>query len=754
MSAPSAPRAAIGRGRLRAFATVHDGHDGGWLLPGSLVLRTIAAAVLAVLLAGGASAWLVARAAQQDALQRLMDRQTDEVEAIARLLSSKIEQNQRVLATVAESIPVSMIDAPDALDSLLRQGLPAARIFDALQIARRDGSLSLQWQNGRPHDGAELDPAERDQLRRTLLEGKPLVSGVIGAGPADGRVMFTLPLRGAEEGGVQGALAGTLRLQSQGLLPPSMALPARADSRLVVFARDGTILAHPDPARVLGPVRSEAGLAQVYDRALQGGQAAVVGRGFSEVVAGQVVSVAGLPLPQWLVARVSDSRADLDALAGARQRGAVRAAAATAGIALLAALAIAVLAQPLARLRRRAERAGGQGLPDDDAPWPGGTGEVDAIARACRTLGDRHTALQSRADVLQDQFQAVLDHAPAGIVITRAGLLEVVGLEACRMLGYEPHELQGQPARLLYMSDAAYADLGRRVRAEFAAHGAFDGDVCFVRKDGGAVWARVLGRAVRGGGAPEPGGTVWMLEDLTAAREARKQEDWSAGHDPLTQLANREAFQQRLHALLSDRAPRPFAAPPGRHGEAVPPPQAPAAALGAMGVAAVHATASAEGASPPPSPEEGAGVMLFLDLDHFTVVNAIAGHDAGDDVLRHVGRLIENQVRHVGWAARLGGDEFAVVLPGCPLARGLAIATQLCAAVHAWEPAYNGRAYTLGVSIGLVPLGGGIYDVSGVLHAADMACYEAKRAGRNRVEVRWLYPEGPAALPVGGTDTA
>ncbi|MDA8454511.1 diguanylate cyclase [Acidovorax sp. GBBC 3334] len=745
MSAPSAPPAAIGRGRLRAFATVHDGHDGGWLLPGPLVLRIIVAAVLAVLLAGGVSAWLVARAAQQDALQRLMDRQTDEVEAIARLLSSKIEQNQRVLATVAESIPVSMIDAPDALDALLRQGLPAARIFDALQIARRDGSLSLQWQNGRPHDGADLDPAERDQLRRTLLEGKPLVSGVIGTGPADGRVMFTLPLRGAEDGGVQGALAGTLRLQSQGLLPPSMALPARADSRLVVFARDGTILAHPDPARVLGPVRSEAGLAQVYDRALQGGQAAVVGRGFSEVVAGQVVSVAGLPLPQWLVARVSDSRADLDALAGARQRGAVRAAAATAGAALLAALAIAILAQPLARLRRRAERAGGQGLPDDDAPWPGGTGEVDVIGRACRTLGDRHTALQSRADVLQDQFQAVLDHAPAGIVITRAGLLEVVGLEACRMLGYEPHELQGQPARLLYLSDAAYADLGRRVRAEFAAHGAFDGDVCFVRKDGGAVWARVLGRAVRGGGAPGAGGTVWMLEDLTAAREARKQEDWSAGHDPLTQLANREAFQQRLHVLLSDRAPRPFAAAPGRHGEAAP---------GIGGGVPVRVPSSAEAPNPPQVLEEGAGVVLFLDLDHFTVVNAIAGHDAGDDVLRHVGRLIENQVRHVGWAARLGGDEFAVVLPGCPLARGLAIATQLCAAVHAWEPAYNGRAYTLGVSIGLVPLGGGVYDVSGVLHAADMACYEAKRAGRNRVEVRWLHPEGSAPPPASGRDTA
>ncbi|CAM3782531.1 diguanylate cyclase domain-containing protein [Paracidovorax anthurii] len=706
------------RTRLRAFATVHDeGHEGRWALPGTLVLRTIAIAVLAVLLAGGLSAWLVARAAQQDTLHRLVDRQTDEVEAIARLLSSKIEQSQRVLATVAEGITPAMLESPEPLDGLLRQGLPGARFFDAMQIARQDGRLSLQWQNGRPQQGGELEPQERDQLRRTLLEGKPLVSGVIGSGPSDGRVMFTLPLHRADGGSVAGALAGTLRLQSQGLLPPSMALPARADSRLVVFARDGTILSHPDPSRVLGQVRDEPGLAQVYERALQGGQAVVAGRGFSEVLPEHVVSVAGLPLPQWLVARVSDSRSALQPLAGARQVGAWRAAAAATLVALLAAAGIALLAQPLARLCRRAARAAGPGMPDD-APWPSGRGEVDALAHACRSLIDERRRVQRRADVLQDHFQAVLDHAPAGIVITRAGGLEVVGLEACRMLGYEPHELLGQPARMLYASDAAYAHVGRRVRAEFEAHGAFDGDVCFVRKDGGAIWARVLGRALRDGAPPDAASTVWMLEDLTAAREARRQQNWPAGHDPLTQLANREAFQQRLHTLLADRAQRPFGAPPG-HQDGAPAP-------------------APDAQDPAHAGEPAEGVMLFLDLDHFTVVNAIAGHDAGDDVLRHVGRLIENQVRHVGWAARLGGDEFAVVLPSCTIARGRAIAEQLCAAIRAWEPWYQGRSYTLGVSIGMVPLDGHVYDVTAVLHAADMACYEAKRAGRDRVEVRAL----------------
>ncbi|WP_210725988.1 hypothetical protein, partial [Modicisalibacter radicis] len=157
MTRPTAAPVAA-RMRLRPFATVHDGREGGWHMPGPLVLRIIAAAVVAVLLAGGLGAWLVARSAQHAALERLMERQADEVEAVALLLSSKIEQNQRVLATLAESIPAALLESPGALDVVLRQGLPAARFFDALQIARRDGSLSLQWQNGRLHEGAQLDP--------------------------------------------------------------------------------------------------------------------------------------------------------------------------------------------------------------------------------------------------------------------------------------------------------------------------------------------------------------------------------------------------------------------------------------------------------------------------------------------------------------------------------------------------------------------------------------------------------------------
>ena len=93
-------------------------------------------------------------------------------------------------------------------------------------------------------------------------------------------------------------------------------------------------------------------------------------------------------------------------------------------------------------------------------------------------------------------------------------------------------------------------------------------------------------------------------------------------------------------------------------------------------------------------------------------------------------------MRQSGWVARLGGDEFAVVLPGCSHAHGMAVAEQLRAAVQGWEPVYQGRSFTLGVSIGMVALDDGLQDVAAVLHAADMACYDAKRAGRNQVARR------------------
>ncbi|MCB1978519.1 MAG: diguanylate cyclase [Burkholderiaceae bacterium] len=670
----------------------------GWALPGPLALRLAALLIGTALVAGAASGSIATRAAADEALQRVMRQQADEVQTLARVFASKIEQSQKVLRTVASGITPQMLSTPYSLEWLLRQGLPAVQFFDTMQVARADGTVSVNLQYGMQGEAAALEPSEREALRRTLIDGKPVVSELVGNRAGDARVMFTQPLHGAD-GSLSGVLAGSIRLQSQGLLPASIAPPEHAGSRLVVFSADGTILSHPDPRRVLGKVSEEPGLAQAYQALALHPEAAASAR--TEVVPGFVVSLATMPLPQWTVARVSEVQALLAPLEGTQRTAWWLAVLAVGLTAVLGALLSLWQMQPLARLRERALELSQQGDAEDSlAPAPGWGDEVGTLARLLDGFVQERSGQALRDGALTGSLQAILDHAPVGIVITRAGRLSMLGRQAAQMLGYTTEELIGRPVRALYGSDAAWSQGEARARAAFAAHGAFDGDLCFARKDGSPVWARVQGRAAEAPGMSA--GIVWILEELTAVHEARRQRRHERLHDPITGLPDRRAFEERLRGVLLGR----------------------------------DEIVAAQG-------ELLCGVVMYLDLDHFTVVNDIAGHSAGDDVLEHVARLLEAQVRQAGWVARLGGDEFVVVLPNCSAAHGLAVAEQLRAAVRAWEPVYGGRSFTLGVSIGLVPLTSQLRDVAAVLRAADMACYAAKRAGRNCVFT-------PAGLPEAG----
>lgn len=129
---------------------------------------------------GGLSAWLASRASEREAIRRVVGQQTEEVEVMARLLASKIEQSQKVLRTVADGITPEMLNSPSSLEWLLQQGLPAVQFFDSMQVARQDGELRVNLHSGRLEEAANLDPAERDALRRTLTGGKPLVSELVG----------------------------------------------------------------------------------------------------------------------------------------------------------------------------------------------------------------------------------------------------------------------------------------------------------------------------------------------------------------------------------------------------------------------------------------------------------------------------------------------------------------------------------------------------------------------------------------------
>jgi len=191
-------------------------------------------------------------------------------------------------------------------------------------------------------------------------------------------------------------------------------------------------------------------------------------------------------------------------------------------------------------------------------------------------------------------------------------------------------------------------------------------------------------------------GMVVVFRDVTEARRMQKRIAYQASHDSLTGLVNRCEFERRLQELVTD---------PGK-------------------ACSPHA-------------------LCYLDLDQFKVVNDTCGHVAGDELLRQLASILRTVVRDSDTLARLGGDEFGVLLPNCGPRNAHDIAAKLLEAVQEFRFVWEGSTFTLGASIGLVPIDASGEDNQTLLGAADAACYAAKEGGRNRVHI---YTSGDTDL--------
>jgi diguanylate cyclase (GGDEF)-like protein/PAS domain S-box-containing protein len=184
-------------------------------------------------------------------------------------------------------------------------------------------------------------------------------------------------------------------------------------------------------------------------------------------------------------------------------------------------------------------------------------------------------------------------------------------------------------------------------------------------------------------------GTVIVLYDVSALREHAARLAYQATHDELTDIYNRREFERRLAALLDE------------------------------GVC-------------DPRDHPGHSVM-FLDLDQFKVVNDTCGHSTGDELIRQVCSVLKKTLRSSDIVARLGGDEFGVVLPHCAGAHAWQLAESMREAIAAIRFTGAGCVVQTSVSIGLVADAASLSCVKEVMKAADVACYMAKKKGRNRV---------------------
>lgn len=120
--------------------------------------------------------------------------------------------------------------------------------------------------------------------------------------------------------------------------------------------------------------------------------------------------------------------------------------------------------------------------------------------------------------------------------------------------------------------------------------------------------------------------------------------------------------------------------------------------------------------------------IMMLDVDHFKRFNDDFGHQTGDDVLIQVGKLLAHAVRTTDFASRYGGEEFIVILPNSTLDEAMPIAQRICdeIAQYAWPQ----RQVTISIGVATYH---GQEEIQDLIAQADMALYQAKAAGRNRV---------------------
>ncbi len=649
---------------------------------GSLKLRLALTGIVLIGLSVAFTVFLVLRDMGERTERAILDTQLGDAERLASVLSSRLVSLQLGMRSAAAGIPIDALDDPQAVIDFLQNRLVLRTQFDSIFVAAPDGRL-LAIADAKGIRDPGINVADRAYFRKTLDEARPMVSEpVVGRAAGEPLIVLTMPVPG-KQGGIAAVMGCSLKLATRALLGDLTRSGSSEYDPVTTIITDsmGRIISHPDRQWILRDAQTEPRIAAAVERWVSQGRP-VEPQGSAKRVGEQVVAMAGVPNSDWVVFRTAPAEVLLGGPAAGRRQalwiGAV-VALIGGGIILLATL---LMLRPLRRLEQRALRL----LDDDlaaDEGWPQVGGELGALSRVFRHVMQQRAASQKSSAELFAKMQAVMGNAPVGIAFTRLGQFELVSAQFNRMFGHDGDQLVGRPTHLICTSEEEHKALGIRVAAAFGAGQMFDDEVELVRADGSRFWGRRQGAPVRAGDISA--GTIWIVTDITESRLQREQLSWKATHDPLTNLLNRREFEALLAEQLSER----------RKG--------------------------------------AAASVLFMDLDRFKAVNDSAGHAAGDELLKNVAAILTQRVRADDVAARLGGDEFAVLLRSCDRQTAERVAHQICDRVHAYRLHWQGLSLQVGASIGVVQIDADLTDVAAVMLAADAACYEAKRAGRNAV---------------------
>jgi diguanylate cyclase (GGDEF)-like protein/PAS domain S-box-containing protein len=337
------------------------------------------------------------------------------------------------------------------------------------------------------------------------------------------------------------------------------------------------------------------------------------------------------------------------------------------------------ITRPLLSLQEAAARFGADDL-SHRVPVSGDD-ELARLGNAFNAMAD--SLAGSRADLRESEqrFRALVHHASD--VFTVIGADDVIRFQSPaieQVLGYPPEDLIGRSFPDLIEPDDRETAAHLFARSRTQPGVPTMGEVRMRPLDEGQVARRFEMTATDLLDDPTVRGLVLNYRDITERALYEERLSQQAFHDALTGLPNRALFHDRLERALQQR------------GKTV--------------------------------------GLLFVDLDHFKVVNDGLGHDAGDQLLRDVAERLAGCLRDGDTLARLGGDEFTVLMPdiaGAEVAE--AVATRI---EHRLRPPFElpGQSVFVTASIGIAT-GAALHDrPEALLRDADAAMYEAKAGGR------------------------
>ncbi|MEY4156470.1 MAG: hypothetical protein RJB64_1191 [Pseudomonadota bacterium] len=670
------------------------------LLLRSIKTRVLLITLLIFVLSSVSLALYLSQMMRQDMEQLLGEQQFTTVSIVADQVNDALENRLKGLENyIVEHITPTVMSDPRVLQKHLEEDSIIQGMFNAgLYVADTRGFAIASI----PASAQRIDVnyMDRDHMIAALKDARMTVSK-----PVIGKVLRTpvfsmaVPIRDAN-GKVIGALVGVTDLSQPNFLD------VLTDNRygqsggyLLISTQHRLIVTATDKSRIMQPM-APVGLSPQIDRFIAGYEGyAVHGNALGLEV---LSSSKHIPAAQWRLVATLPTQEAFAPIRAMQQRMLV----ATLVLTLLAAALVWWLIRRQLSPLTKAATVLSAVTKSDQLQQPLPIARPDEVGALIGVVNQLMQSNAERQDVLKEseaRFKTMFNEAPLGIALveSQTGKIQNVNPMFARIAGRSMDEMAHIDWMSITHPDDLQKDLDTMALMNAGKIPGFQMEKRYLHKDGTAVWISMTIAPVHLENKTLPL-HLCMIEDISERKKTEQTVYQLAYYDLLTQLPNRMLLQDRLtQAMLAGKR------------------------------------------------NERYGALIFLDLDNFKSLNDTMGHSTGDLLLIEVAKRLKTCVREIDTVSRFGGDEFVVLLQEMSrdmtearsqayqlsekICNALAAPYELALTADNTRPAQR-MIHRCSASVGVALFLGMEMSEEEVIKRADIAMYQSKAEGRNRVQ--------------------